>query len=147
VFISDILRNELGFSGVVITDDLHMEAITKHYSVGDAAIKAVQAGADMVLICHSLDEQKQAINALVHAVKTGQISEERINESIKRIAMLKRHYDLTDEPSSIAAVLSEVEQRNMRTSQKRQAWLRRERRWVNSIYFITKMELIYSRGA
>jgi len=108
VFISDILRNELGFTGVVITDDLHMEAITKHYSVGDAAIKAVQAGADVVLVCHSLDEQEQAMNALVNAVKTGQISEERINESIKRIAMLKQHYDLTDEPSSIAAVLSEV---------------------------------------
>jgi len=108
VFISDILRNELGFTGVVITDDLHMEAITKHYSVGDAAIKAVQAGADVVLVCHSLDEQEQAMNALVNAVKTGQISEERINESIKRIAMLKQHYDLTDEPSSIAAVFSEV---------------------------------------
>lgn len=106
--ISDILRQRLHFNGVVITDDMHMEAIRKYYSVADATVKAVEAGTDIVLICHSYEEQIESYNALLQAVQKGVISEARIDQSVRRIILLKEKYNLTDQPSTLAAVLSHV---------------------------------------
>ena len=84
--ITDKLRNELGFKGVIITDSFHMGAIINSYSPEDAAIKAIKAGADIILMS---DDFIKAFNALKNAVKTGVISEQRINESVLRILTLK----------------------------------------------------------
>ena len=81
-----ILREELGFSGIIITDAMEMEAITKYYDSGEAAVLAILAGVDIVLMPF---ETEEAYEAVVEAVKIGEISEERINESIKRILNLK----------------------------------------------------------
>jgi len=96
--ITDILRKDLNFRGVVITDDLTMGAITENYDLGEAAVKAVNAGSDIVLVCHNMEMELQVINALTNAVEEGRISEKRINESVYRILKLKQKYRLKDEP-------------------------------------------------
>ena len=87
--ITEKLRNEMGFDGVVISDAMTMQAITDLYSAEEAAVKAIQAGVDIIL---SPDGYKEAFNGLYNAVKSGVISEERINESVLRILELKEKY-------------------------------------------------------
>lgn len=95
--IGDILRADLNFDGVVITDDMTMGAIMKNYNIEDAAIKSVNAGSDIVLVCHNNDNQVNVINNLHKAVKEGEISEERIDKSVYRILKLKDKYNLDGE--------------------------------------------------
>ena len=84
--ISDLLRNQLGYNGIVITDALDMSAITDSYSSAEAAVKAIEAGADMLLMPENFEE---AYQGLLEAVQNGTISEDRINESLKRIYRVK----------------------------------------------------------
>jgi len=86
------LRNELGFSGVVITDSMVMGAIEQHYSSGQAAVMAVKAGVDLILCPADLTEAHAAI---LKAVQNGEISEERIDESINRIDALFKKYKIS----------------------------------------------------
>ncbi len=86
VIVTDILRNELGFQGVVITDALNMSAISDYYSSEQAAVLALKAGCDMVLMP---EDFIQAYAGVVNAVKEGKISEERINDSLRRIYRIK----------------------------------------------------------
>lgn len=85
VFITKILRQDKGFGGLVITDDLNMKAITNHWSIPEAAKLAIKAGADMVIISGNLLEQQQAYEAVLAAAKSGEISGDRINEAVGRI--------------------------------------------------------------
>ena len=87
--LNNLLREELNFDGVIITDDLEMGAITNFFGTAAAAVKTIEAGSDIVLISHSYDKQKQAIEAVIAAVENGRISEKRIEESLKRIIKLK----------------------------------------------------------
>lgn len=87
--ITDFLRQELKYDGVVVTDDLEMHAIIDHYGVEDAAVRAVLAGCDVLLICKDRDREIAAFKAVEQAVATGAISEERLNLSVARIARLK----------------------------------------------------------
>lgn len=84
--ITELLRGELEFNGVVITDSLEMGAVTKYYSSADAAKKAVSAGID-ILLCPS--DPESTIDALSKAVETGEITEARIDESVRRIILMK----------------------------------------------------------
>ncbi|HET7577856.1 MAG TPA: beta-N-acetylhexosaminidase [Bacillales bacterium] len=102
--ITGMLRNKLGFDGVVITDDMTMGAIAKHYSIDQAAVQAVKAGADIVLVSFHPDEQISVIKALKHAVQNGDISEERINKSVERILRLKQKYHLSNQPTGAVDV-------------------------------------------
>lgn len=88
-FITNLLRVELGYQGLVITDDLEMGAILKNYGVGDACIKALNAGVDMLCICAEEDAVRSGFAAVLDAVKTGIITEARIEESLRRIAKIK----------------------------------------------------------
>lgn len=83
---TDILRGELGFEGVIITDALNMTAITDYYTSEEAAVKAIEAGADMLLMP---EDFTAAYDALLAAVQDGTISEERIDESLRRIYRIK----------------------------------------------------------
>ena len=85
--VTELLRGELGFDGVVITDSLKMKAVTDRYSSGETAVKAVQAGVDLLLCPEDLDA---AVEALIQAVESGGISQERIDESVTRILSMKR---------------------------------------------------------
>jgi len=95
--ITDLLRDEMGFEGVVITDDLTMGAISESYSFGDAAVLSINAGCDILSICFGKDNVKQAVKAIKEAVENGAITEERIDESVRRILKLKEDYNVTSE--------------------------------------------------
>ena len=84
--VTDLLRDKLKYDGIIITDALEMGAITEHYNSSDAAIKAIQAGCDMLLMP---SDWHAARYALIDAVESGVISEERIDDSVKRIIELK----------------------------------------------------------
>lgn len=84
--ITGVLRNELGYDGIIITDAMNMAAITEYYEADVAAIMALKAGADMVLMP---DQFEQAYEGVVKAVQDGTISEERVNDSLKRIYRVK----------------------------------------------------------
>lgn len=83
---TDVLRNELGFQGVIVTDALNMSAITEYYTTEEAAVMAIQGGADMLLMPEDFNK---AYEAVLTAVQDGTISEERINESLRRIYRVK----------------------------------------------------------
>ncbi|WP_216086229.1 beta-N-acetylhexosaminidase [Mahella australiensis] len=108
VIITNLLRDDMGFDGVVITDDMEMGAIVKHYNIGDAAVKAIEAGADIILVCHTYKNQIEAIEAISEAVNDGRISQQRIDQSVRRIVMLKQKYELSDEPGNIDDVFKYV---------------------------------------
>ena len=84
--VTDILRNELEFDGVVMTDAMNMKAITDDYSAGEAAVKALQAGVDVILMP---DDLAEAYKAVKKAVDNGEIKESRIDESVERIIYTK----------------------------------------------------------
>lgn len=84
--ITDILRGQMGYQGVVITDALNMGAIATEYTSAQAAIKALQAGADILLMPENFQE---SYNGIINAVSNGELTEERINESVRRILKLK----------------------------------------------------------
>lgn len=84
--ITEILRDELGFQGIVITDSMSMTAITDYYTADEAAVKAILAGADMILMPEDFET---AYNGVLEAVSNGTLTEERINESLRRIYRVK----------------------------------------------------------
>ena len=85
--LTTVLKEQLGFNGLVITDALNMGAVTKDLAEGEAAVKAVKAGVDILLMPPDLDS---AVGAIEAAVKNGEISEERIDESVKKILAKKK---------------------------------------------------------
>lgn len=87
--VTELLRQELGYKHLVITDDLEMGAITRHYEIGEAAVRATLAGEDMLLICASPERIRRGHEALLEAAKDGRLSEERIQQSLHRIARTK----------------------------------------------------------
>lgn len=95
--ITDLLRDELGYDGVVITDDMTMGAITTQYGVAEAAVKAVNAGVDIVLVAHGQDQIVATFDRLMDGVASGEISLERVDESVARVLRLKEKYNLVDE--------------------------------------------------
>ncbi len=93
--LNGILVDSLGFDGLIVTDGLEMKGIADNYSPGEAVIRSLQAGADMMLI--SPDEMA-AINEIERAVERGTISEERIERSVRKILMLKKEHGVFDNP-------------------------------------------------
>lgn len=87
--VRDLLRDELGFDGLVVTDDLEMGAIAKHCEIEEASLRAVLAGEDMLLICARPDLIRRSYHALLNAARSGEISRGRIQASLRRIAAFK----------------------------------------------------------
>ncbi len=85
----DLLRKQLGFKGIVVTDDLEMGAVHKYYSNEDLGYKAVETGADLLLVCHTLQSQKEVYNGILSAVQSHKLSEQRIDEAVERILRFK----------------------------------------------------------
>ncbi len=91
-FITDILRTQLGYNGVIISDSLHMQGVTingKQLSIGDAAVLAIQAGVDIALDITGSNEVSEVINALKTALQNGTLTQARIDEAVTRIITLK----------------------------------------------------------
>ena len=91
IVMKELLRNKLEFSGVVITDDLEMGAIKNNVDLSTLGVKMIQAGGDIALVCHDYASQQIVYNSIFNAVKRGEISEARIDESVRRILRLKAH--------------------------------------------------------
>jgi len=92
-----LLRNELGFDGVIVTDDLIMEGARRGGSTAEAALRAVEAGADLLIISAPPEEQAAAYDGIVAAVESGEIPRERIDTSVERIERVKDRYQIFGE--------------------------------------------------
>ena len=95
--ITDILRKDLKFHGLIVTDDMTMGAVTNDLDITTACINAINAGADLLLVCHGYDNEINVINAIKDAVNNGIISIDTINRSVYKILSLKENYKITDE--------------------------------------------------
>lgn len=92
--INGLLRGEMGYDGVIVTDSMEMKGIAANWSVPEASVLAIEAGVDLILIPHTLETMRESREAILKAVRDGRISEERIDESVERITAMKRRYDL-----------------------------------------------------
>ncbi len=100
--IDGLLRRRLGFDGVVVTDDLEMAAIAARFDWDEAAVMAVEAGCDLLLISHDADRQRRAIAALRRALAEGRLSADRVAASLERIARLRARFAPADDPQVMA---------------------------------------------
>ena len=89
VVMTDLLRDKLGYKGIIITDDLDMGAIAKYYDYSDVGVRAIEAGADIVMVCHEYEHEIAAYNGILRAVESGRISKERLDSSVKRVIKAK----------------------------------------------------------
>ncbi len=91
--VQSLLREELEYPGVILSDDLEMKAIAKSYAVPDAAVQAIAAGCDGLLICSGdVEIQAATLEALVHAVEDGRISYKRLEDAQKRLRTAKEQF-------------------------------------------------------
>jgi beta-N-acetylhexosaminidase len=95
--VTGLLRQEMHYGGLIVTDALDMDAIDTAYDYSSAVIRAIRTGSDLLLSAHiSLEAQKQAIEAVVGAVQGGEIPESRINDSVRRILDAKERFNVLD---------------------------------------------------
>jgi beta-N-acetylhexosaminidase len=88
--LTDLLRGELGYRGLIVSDDLDMKAISRHYDVGDAAVAAIEAGCDALLLCRDGEAQDRAFEALVRAAEARAGVRERVAAAAASVNALKR---------------------------------------------------------
>ena len=94
--VTDLLRGELAYDGVVVTDDLTMGAVAAHYTLEEAALRAIHAGCDLLLIGHGYEAEIAAYNAILRALNTGVLPMERIDTSVRRILRLKLAHEAAE---------------------------------------------------
>jgi beta-N-acetylhexosaminidase len=92
--IGGLLRGKLHFGGLAITDDLADPGVSSVAQIPDAAVQALQAGADMIYISGEMGDQEAAYNAVLNAVRSGQVSEARVRQALLRVLLTKRGYAL-----------------------------------------------------
>lgn len=100
--IRDLLRTELRYKNLIITDDLDMKALTKHYDRHDIPILALQAGCDILLYCNEFDSPPIGIEAVIKALQDKKVSAPQVQESIHRVVNLKKETIAKIEPMSFA---------------------------------------------
>ena len=105
---TDLLRKELHFKGLALTDDLEMHAILDHYGIEDAAVLSLQAGADILLICKDHDRQAAAMDAVYEAVKDGTVHEAAFEHVLLRVLEAKERYLLPYVPVDPKAAAQRV---------------------------------------
>src|SRR5205823_14057619 len=88
--VEDYLRNQLGFRGVIVTDDLEMGAIVQSCPVGEAAVRAAQAGHDLLLVCHTETAQRAAAAALLDAYRANRLSRRGLEAAVERVRQIGR---------------------------------------------------------
>jgi beta-N-acetylhexosaminidase len=103
--VTGILRKELAFAGLVVTDAIRMGGITSHFTAGEAAVRAILAGSDQILLSSDTDA---AIAAVREAVKSGRISEKRLDESVTRILDCKKRLKLYEKRIPFVGGLSKI---------------------------------------
>lgn len=88
IIVNDLLRKQIGYKGVVFTDDLQMTAVGKKWPLGDACVRSVRAGCDVCLICRDNSAQKNAIEEMIRALTSGELSETVIDAAYRRVSTL-----------------------------------------------------------
>ena len=83
--VTGLLRERLGFDGLVFTDDFEMQAIADRFEMGEAGVRAIEAGCDQILVCHKPDRQRRVIEALSEAIATGRLSRTCVQRSLNRL--------------------------------------------------------------
>ncbi len=106
--LTGLLRQRLGFGGLVLTDELEMEAIADRYGVGKAAVLAINAGADMVLIPWRPEKKTEVYAALLAAAQSGELPAERLDEAVRRILSLKQKRGIFEPPPPLEQRLKEL---------------------------------------
>lgn len=103
VMLTDVLRNQLGYEGVICTDAMNMEGISTNFDEGQAVVEALSAGADIICMpvtgineTEDLVELDRVIDRVVKAVETGELSKKRLNDAVRRILILKEKYGILD---------------------------------------------------
>jgi beta-N-acetylhexosaminidase len=99
--IADILRGDLRFDGVVVSDDMEMGAIINRFDIGEAAVRFLEAGGDLILICRDPARQRRGVAAVESALQSGRLSLRRVEASLDRLA---RFRDRIPRQSSVASV-------------------------------------------
>jgi len=99
-----LLRQDLGFTGLSLSDDLEMHAIIDHLSVGEAAVRSLQAGVDLLLICHRQDYQTEAIEAIEQALSSGELSMNSIESRLARLSEIKHRFLMPYQPVDLLAI-------------------------------------------
>jgi beta-N-acetylhexosaminidase len=89
IIVTEILRGELGFDDVVVSDDLEMQAIVARFDIGEAAVRFLEAGGDLILICRDPDRQRSAIAAVDSAVQSGRLSRRLVQASLDRLTRFR----------------------------------------------------------
>lgn len=89
VLLTETLRNKYGFEGLIISDGMEMKAISDHYGIGKGSVMALNAGCDILLLCHEFSEQKEAFDAVKKAVLNKEIDIELLKEKVRRINKAK----------------------------------------------------------
>jgi beta-N-acetylhexosaminidase len=97
--VTGILRDELGFQGVIVTDSLTMEGITAYYPEAQAVALAIEAGSDLLMGASTPNDVAAMINGIKQAINAGEISQQRIDNSVQRLLMLKYQMGLIHIPT------------------------------------------------
>jgi len=92
VILDDVLRDELGFDGVVVSDDLEMKAISERWDDGETAVEAARAGCDVLAVCKNVEMQIEAVEALIRAAEDGRLGWRENDAALERIRTLKKHF-------------------------------------------------------
>ncbi|MEO7000168.1 MAG: glycoside hydrolase family 3 N-terminal domain-containing protein [Ktedonobacterales bacterium] len=92
--LTGILRQQLGFDGVIVTDGIYMKALSEHYSFDQIILYAIEAGNDIICSTYSIQSTDEAIAVLRNAVESGQLPRSRIDDSVRRILLVKLHLGL-----------------------------------------------------
>jgi beta-N-acetylhexosaminidase len=107
--VQGLLRDELTFEGVIVSDDLEMKAVARTYTVADAAVEAVAAGCDAVLVCSgNVDVQAATLEALVYSVEQGRIPYARLEDALARLRRAKERFLATAVVAQKTAALRHV---------------------------------------
>jgi len=101
--ITDLLRGEMGFGGLILSDDFRMEGLTSRYEVGDAAVRFLLAGGDIIVCGAQSDKQQAIVEALDAAAADGRLTQARIDESVKRVLLKKLSLGNWDIEAALAA--------------------------------------------
>ncbi|GAB4464008.1 MAG: beta-N-acetylhexosaminidase [Armatimonadaceae bacterium] len=104
--LTQLLRNQMGFQGLIVTDCLEMKAVADHWGTACGAVLAAKAGADMLLVCHTLDRQRETYAALLEAARSGELPIERIDNAVRRVLAAKQ-WVVQAEPLALTVIGSE----------------------------------------
>jgi beta-N-acetylhexosaminidase len=102
--LTGLLRQQLGFGGLIVSDDMEMKAVADHYEIGHAVVESLNAGCDLFLVCHQAAVQRAGIEAIVRAVESGKVARERLDAACAQVSTLAMRFAQVPDPSWLDAL-------------------------------------------